>query len=284
LWRYDTASREGSDVRRLRADNPILAPPPARLELRNGHGAPYCRLPAVESQLGELLGLPTHAALQGRVTQPDRAADGYVREESVAYFLREWQRAGASGARDWLVGQALDRVDGFINAHLYGLNGLDREHAHQEVVATIFRQMLDLTVPRGEYFQVRFWHALARRCNDKYEHYHRLEEREKAYRADDPRDRGEGGDVDPASAIPDADARVEDRVIDREALRRVLQSVRDRVTPDQLEAYALRMNGWPIEGTKGPTLSERYGKTPKTINNWIRAVDAALAAAREEYT
>lgn len=266
-------------MRRPMLHNPILAPPPAPLTLRNARAELYHRLPAVESQLDELLGLPTHRALTERLAQPDRTSTTYVQEESVAYFLREWHRAEQPIARDWLVEQTLNRIDGFIHAHLYGLSGMDEENAYGDVLERVFRTLFDLASARGEYYQVRFWNALHRRCIDRYDHYHRREEAEQANRVRDPRDRDDGDVEDPASQVPDATVGVADRVISRDEARRIVQHLRDRVTPDQLEAYMLcKVDRWPIEGAKSPTLCERYGKTPKTINNWIHAVEDAIAS------
>lgn len=266
-------------MRRPILHNPILAPPSVPLTLRNARAELYHRLPVVESQLDELLDLPTHRALTERLARRDRTSTAYVQEESVAYFLREWHRAEQSVARDWLVEQTLDRIDGFIHAHLYGLSGVDEENAYGDVIERVFRALFDLDGPRGEYYQVRFWNALHRRCIDRYDHYHRHEEAEQANRARDPRDRDNGDAEDLASQVPDVTVGVDDRVISHYEARRIVQHLRDRVTPDQLEAYMLcKVDGWPIEGAKSPTLCERYGKTPKTINNWIHVVEDAIAS------
>ena len=265
-------------MRRPKPHNPILAPPPGPLTLRNARGELYDRLPAIESQLNELLALPTHHALTERLAERDHTSTACVHEESVAYFLREWHRAEQPVARDWLVEQALDRMDRFIHTHLYGLSDVDEENAYGDIIERVFRALFDLDGPRGEYYQVRFWNALHRRCFDRYDYYHRREEAELAYRARDPRDRGDGDAEDPANQAPDTAVGIDDRVISRDEARRIVQCLRDRVTPDQWEAYLLcKVDGWPIEGAKSPTLCERYGKTPRTINNWIHAVEDAIA-------
>lgn len=261
------------------SDAPLLALPPAPLTLANARGELYHRLPAVEEQVTELLGLTRHGALRTRIAALDRASTTYVQEESIAYFLREWHRAQQPVARDWLVEQTLNRIDGFIHAHLYGLSDMDKENAYGDVIERVFRALFDLEGLSGEYYQVRFWNALHRRCIDRYDHYHRCEEAEQANRARDPRDRDDGDAEDPASQVPDTTVGVDDRVISRDEARRIVQHLRDRVTPDQLEAYMLcKVDGWPIEGAKSPTLCERFEKTPKTINNWIHAVENAIAS------
>ncbi len=274
--------REEHAVRHPRSDEPILPPPPVPLELCNGRGERYCRLPVIESQLDELLALRTHHALTERITQSDRGSDGDVQAESLAYFLREWHREAHPAARDWLVEQTLDRIDRFIDNHLYGLRDADKEDAHGDVVARVFQAMFDLENPRGEYYQVRFWNALKARCIDRYDHYHRRAKEERANRVGNPHDRDGEDAEDPAGRVADATMHVADEVLDREEIRHAMQRLREIVPQDQLEAFVLRKAyQWPIEGTPGPTLSERFGKTPRTINNWIRAVETAIASAPE---
>ena len=79
-------------MRRPRSDDPILAPPPAPLTLRNARGDLYHRIPAVEEELNGLVEVQTHSALTARIERRE-PPEAVVREESLAYFLREWHRS-----------------------------------------------------------------------------------------------------------------------------------------------------------------------------------------------
>jgi DNA-directed RNA polymerase specialized sigma24 family protein len=267
---------KGDTVRRPRSDDPILAPPPAPLTLRNARGDLYHRLPAVEDELHALVELQTHSALTACVERRE-PPEAVMREESLAYFLREWRRVRCMSAVDALTEEVLDRISPFVRTHLVGVPDEDREDAQSEVIARVFHPIFNLDHPRGEYYQVRFWNALKRRCIDVSAQYHDRAMDDRTHRHRDPRDREDAGDDDPAENILDRTLAPGDRALIADALREIAQELK----PELVQAFILRhFSGWPIEGDDAPTISEHLGVTARTVRNWLHAVDERLAAWR----
>ena len=242
------------------------------LKLTNKEGVRYERLPAVETELGELVGLPTGTAQQERLAVRAKDAPGYTHPESVAYFVRECHGKGNNDEVSWLYGETLGRCERFIVGHLSGLYGADRDEAHDLVVDGVFRALFDLERPAGEYYQVRFWSGVNRRCIDAYDKY----AKQSARVASPIRDGGTT--LNPVAAIPDPGPLPAEIVDDRDLLRRASRHLMERKLEREAEAFALRyLQDYPI-GEKGiqGTIAGHYNVSARTINNWINIAKGEL--------
>ena len=160
-----------------------------------------------------------------------------------------------------------------MRIHLVGVPDQDREDASRDVILRVFHPIFDLDHPRGEYYQIRFWNALKRRCIDVYAHYHDRIMEDRTYRQRDPRDREDAREDDPVAKIPDRTLAPGDRMLIADALREIAEDLK----PEPVQAFILRhFSGWPIEGDDAPTISAHFGVTARTVRNWLRAVDERL--------
>jgi hypothetical protein len=147
------------------------------------------------------------------------------------------------------------------------------------VVTRLFEKITDRQSDLGDFAQVSFWTFLAAKVSDAYrKHLTRLKKEqlevapawvhgsEPAGESDLTRD--EDWEREPASGPG----------TDRELLTEELLGV----LPEHLYVMMkLHLAGWPIESKldNEQTISRYFGKTPRTINNWLRDAQGQLAQA-----
>lgn len=259
------------------SNSPMLTPPVVALRLTNAQGERYMRIAAVQTQLEELVALNTRAAQEARIALPDQDAMTYVRAESVAYFVRECHRKHDRSAGDWLAVRTLERCEGFILRHLYGLHGEEQNDACSTVVEQMFRSLFDLEHPQGEYYQVYFWSKLKRQCVDAYRTGAHAA-RHAMVHVTHGRVGEDSNEMGPLDLVPDPGALPDALTQDEDTVRRALRYLHERLPERQCNAFALRfLAGWPIgdRGVDG-TIAAYYDVSPKSINNWINAVKREL--------
>ncbi len=248
-----------------RIDRPYLRPPVKPLALRNRRDEPYVRLPPVEEKLRDILGMATRRE-QWAALERKRGAGGAVAEETLAYFVRECQRAENRLAVSDFAKLTLERCSGFIWHSLYGLDEIDRQEACNDVIAKVFRDILALEKSRGEYYQVRFWHAMRRECIDHYRKCRTKTER-----------RGrEVADSEAIDGVGIEDPRIRE-MPDREALLKYRECLPEKLRGKQWAAFILHeLKGYPPKD-----LAKYHGVTERNIGYWIKDVRDALQGCIE---
>ena len=253
---------------------------PHPLTRRNADSEVYQRLPGVDRQIKEALSLDDEE-LRRRLEISDEDSTTFLKEESLVYLIRHHHRAGNHEWVNDLAECLLRRSATWIDNKLSGLRKDLREDGYSSVVAELFTGILDLASDRGDFLQVRFWLAL-----DKI--------RVNAFRRQVSQfDTESSGDYDQAAidnmtqrggvVVPTtiASRSVELEAIDRVLIRAALHQLEEPIR----SAYLLRHHqGWPIED-KDPnvrTISRHFGKTPRTIRNWLSRADELLEAWRGE--
>ena len=134
---------------------------PQPLTRRNADGQVYQRLPVVDRQIEEALGLDD-ADLRNRLGVRDEESPAFLKEESLVYLIRHHHRAGNQEAVNDLTECLLRRCATWIDSKLRGLKPNLREDGNSAVVAEVFDRILDLASDRGDFLQVRFWMNLRR--------------------------------------------------------------------------------------------------------------------------
>lgn len=258
---------------------------------RNRQGEIYQRTEVVEKQIRSALSLGSAAMIEEARIR-NNTAPNYLQEECLVYLIREYKSRGERRIVEELSEILLRRCSKYINDGVRNLRSKHDhservEHAFRDVVDELFEQILDIESDRGDFLQVRFWPVVGKlrisafnRCLEDlnrakdavtwdsvagYEG-HSEEGEEKRGR------KRRGSDSEPPQ---EAGLSAEQRAAYLDAAREVL----DRVDEPYKTAFVLHhCHDWPIE-TKDPRLpsiSGYFGKTPRTISDWLRRAEEMI--------
>ncbi len=245
----------------------------------NANGEPYERTPEVEAQIRAVLGMEPSVMLE-RARISDRKSQNFLKEESLVYLIKEYQLLGDDITAGALSEILLKRCTHSIKNNFLSLNENLAEEAFEETFGAIYDKIIDVESDRGDFLEVRFWHALKRQAITTFHEYEIKQDQ-----ADRTVEIGEPGldsfeedysiagrSVDP----PAPDPSEEQRSACRDGLR--------QLNANERTAYILvYLHGWPIESQKKgePTVSGFFKKDPRTIRNWLASAEKKLRAWRE---
>lgn len=251
---------------------------PQPLTRRNADGQVYQRLPVVDGQICEALGLADEE-LRSRLEVRDVESPAFLKEESLVYLIRHHHGVGTRELVNDLAECLLSRCATWIDGKLSGLRTDMREDGNSGVVAEVFDRILDLDSDRGDFLQVRFWMGIQRITVSVF------------WKQIDQFDTESSGDYDQATiddltqqgavVVPTASIGrpVESEAIDNVLIEAALHQLEEPIR----SAYLLRhLKDWPIEDQDPAiqTISRHFGKTPRTIRNWLSKADEILEAWR----
>ena len=250
---------------------------PPRLEVKplTRHfqsGEAYERLPDVERQIGEALGLDSRALME-RLKEHDEKSPGFLKEECLVYLIREYCRRDDDFVFNELSTALANRC--LRHIQFYARRFVDRnllDDCASEILSTAFEQILDFDSDRGDYIQVRFWHFLKRLEGDITKKYSRDRKKDQLTDSYDAQDEGEDGPrLDKDKVTRDITISPEKRLLLREGLLLLPEPIR---TAFILHHY----EGWQIESNdpQAPTIAKHFRKTPRTIRNWMAQAEDVL--------
>jgi DNA-directed RNA polymerase specialized sigma24 family protein len=240
----------------------------------NLQGVPYERLPQVEQQIRSALTL-SHEELLARAAIHERT-DAYLQEEVLAYFIRRAHRVADDRLVNDLSGILVDRCRRVLRTQLRALGQDQLEEAVADIVGELFERLAEPEgSDRGDFFQVRFWRGVKPFRIAAFKRAIKTSSRELV--AIDPT--GAGAEEEDAAVREVEDPRVpppDTRLLSQEALARLQPNVR--------LAFLLRLEGWPVEDQDPNvmTISRYFGKTSRTIRNWLAEAERQLAAWRDD--
>ena len=246
-------------------------------------GKPYERSREVETQILSCLPLPPDLVVEQARLRDYRAAS-FLSEECLIYLIREYHRQNAEEIVWSLLEILFRRCSRFIERMLQSLNAPLAEEAYEEVIGNLLDEALDLGSDRGDFMQVRFWVVLKRITISTYGRFRSHQSFVKKsiplsstgeYGIQDENDSFHDGTL--KREIPDQSPSPEDFAMYQEVLHGLGEPYRT--------AYVLqRFHGWPIESKDPdePTISRHFGKTPRTIRNWLASIDEKLQPLRTE--
>ena len=253
---------------------------PQPLTRRNAAGEVYHRLAAVDKQIQEALSLGQDE-LRGRLEVCDEASPAFLKEESLAYLVRHYHKEGNQEHVKDLAKCLLTRCATWIDGKLSSLRDDLKEDGNASVVAELFTMMLDLASDRGDFLQVRFWVVLEKLTVNAFRkqvNQHDLEST-----GDYDRETIDVMVQQGAAVIPPA---IPSRSVESEAIDNVLiEGALHQLKEPLRSAFLLRhFRGWPIEDTDPTvqTISRHFGKTPRTIRNWLSRANELLEAWQGE--
>ncbi len=253
---------------------------PQPLTHRNAHGQLYQRLAVVDRQIEGALGL-NDEELRSRLIVRDEESPVFLKEESLVYLIRHHHAVGNRKCVNDLTECLLKRCATWINGKLSGLRTDLREDGNAAVVAEVFTRILDLDSDRGDFLQVRFWTVIERITVDVFRKQIKQFDTESSGDYDQvaiDELTQQGAEVVPAAS---GGRSVASEAIDNVLIEAALNQLEEPIR----SAYLLRhLEDWPIED-KDPavrTISRHFGKTPRTIRNWLSRADEILEAWRGE--
>lgn len=248
----------------------------------NHVGVPYQRTPEVTSQIEATIELsPAYLIHQAQIS--NQQSTDYLKEEVLVYFIREYYQDNQEGVVNELAAILLRRCRKRIYSRLRSLSPEVIDDAHNDVVEKLFQRILDLEDNHVDFLQVRFWLGVKRLTITVYRRYVTMAANEE--KVDNfstlesllSNAAEEGDDLIFEERVPNADLSVEDNVLLREALNILEEPYRT--------AYLLRNGaGWQIESDDPdiPTIAEYFGKTPRTIRNWLAMAETQFKGWRNE--
>ena len=253
---------------------------PQPLTHRNADGEVYQRLPVVDRQINEALGLD-QVELRSRLEVRGEDSPSFLKEEALVYLIRHYHSAGNRRVVNDLAECLLKRCATWIDSKLSGLRTDLREDGNSGVVAEVFERILDLASDRGDFLQVRFWMGIERITVDVF----RKQVNQFDTESSGDYDQATIDDLTQRGAVVVPTTSV-GRPVESEAIRNVLiEAALHQLEEPIRSAYLLRhREDWPIED-KDPavqTISRHFGKTPRTIRNWLSKADEILEVWRGE--
>jgi hypothetical protein len=241
---------------------------------RSADGAVYQRLPKVESELRSALYMDSSEWLaRTEISNADHPK--FVSEECLVYVLRAALAAGQSELVNSVTEVLFDRAEKRINGYVHkSLAPEYREEAAADMIGDLFMKLCNLKTDADDFAQVRFWMYLKRLCNESRDKYLRYERNDrKTDFIDAPA--GEDEAVYEIESAPSGYSSI-DWADGQKGLDVLPEPIRT--------AYILR-NGrnWQIDSLEPnvPTLSKHFGKTEKTIRNWLARAEVLLSEWRE---
>lgn len=268
-----------------RDDDPHLSISLELLSNTNRAGRVYVRAPETDRQIVEVLAL-SREAMRSRATVAQRESTDYLSEECLVYLLRHYFRQEDTARVNDLALALVRRSTRIIRKHLRPLGREALEDGHSEIVTRLFRRLLDISTNKADFLQVRFWVALKRLCIQEFNRQLRrlTRDRQALSFSQGPGYDGEEEDHVESTAVrfTENDKRQASTPSDEQA---VIEDDLRRAALSQLEepfrsAFMLRhCEGWPIEDQDPtvPTISRHFGKTPRTIRNWLATANEILA-------
>lgn len=250
---------------------------------RGQDGHPYHRRPEVETQIAATTEL-AREEIARRAAIADEQSPEYLRDEALFYHLREAARAGDARSSPELWEAFFRRCSGYAR---YSFRSLSPDEA-EDALANLMEKLIRLVNSGGDdadYCEVSFRQFLSSRARDAYgkANNERLRRAKQATLADDREfdsDTGtthaahvEGGGWDPEEVVRS--------IVGRQALDAM--KVYFQGDPRLYQAFLLRHYDDRAIGPRETvgTIANLFDVHERTINNWMRKVEAFLAEWRK---
>ena len=240
----------------------------------------YKRLPEVERQIACAASLDP-LKLAERARQQDISAPDFLSPEALVYFIRRAIWNNEVRVRDDLFRELLERCNPFFRGQFRGFRQEDREDLQSEVQRMLVEGLF-AEDDRGDFIQVRFWTYLKRRCLDTLE---------KRFRQSEDIESLETGYL--GTGVSEGKSKLE-KAVDRQLspedfamISKALEQLPPRLRRVFLLRHYFGMKIGPDDraqsrGTE-PTIAAQYGRTGRTIRNWLKQADRLLAEFQEKH-
>jgi len=237
------------------------------------------RLPEAEREIADAIILDP-AALIERARRTDKSAPDFLSAEALVYFIRRAVLGGDAKTRDALFRLLYDRCMPYFRGQFRGFDRETREDLQGEVMKKVVEDLFAAD-DRGDFMQVRFW---------KYLDNKRIDACRKAFRHSgdtESLDTGFSGESE-----SEGRTRLEqeaDTKLSPEQFMTITEGL-SRLPPRLREVFLLRHYFGMKIGADDPaddpdgelTIARHYGRSGRTIRNWLKEAGRLLAGFREK--
>lgn len=193
----------------------------------------------------------------------------FLKDEALVYLIRAFHKSGNKDITNQLSEILIRRWTPFIYSKFNGF--VDADDAFCAVIKILFTHILFRDDGRGDFLQVKFGLHLKRIIVSVFRIHHDKKEKESSTFTFSELSNEEDEDMDWDETTESDELSPEDKVFIDEAA--------DVLTGDLQKVYILRHKyNFQIESIDPdePTLSKYFGKTPRTIRNWLKQADEIL--------
>ena len=248
------------------------------VETLTRHG--YVRLPQVERQIGEAVTLDGTTLVE-RARRRDKTAPDFLAPEALVYFIRRAIQSREVRIRDDLFRELLERCTPYFRSRFRGFARDDREDLQSEVQRMIIEDLFAHD-DRSDFMQVRFWTCLERKCISVCRTTFRRPKNTEILEA------GFSGEV--ASYGLSRLEKEADRQVSPEDWATISEGL-TKLPPRLRRAFLLRHYVGMKIGSDNPaedepkelTIAAHFGRTGRTIRNWLKEADRLLAEFQEKH-
>lgn len=251
-------------------------PPRALTRARVDSGKPYEREPVVTRQIAHFCDLPDRERSRALLTPAATGDPHRPKEETLVYFVREYDRHGQKQVAWDLLESLVSRLSGHIGRELakWRLPQSEQEECAEALIAQLYERVFSHD-PSEEFWEVRFWVCLDRRLHALAEKLQRVRDRE-IRPADDigsESDKNACGAEGVFAGLADPTASPETLVLRKELLARLSGLERDAVFLKYIEKM-------PEESGDADrvTIATVLGVTGRTVRNYLRRAEKKLLA------
>lgn len=227
------------------------------------------REPEVETQITRLLDCPSDS-LWRQAQQSDHHADGWIQEETLVYFLRQYQRRNDPDTAWKLAEILMERSSKFIRRQIACWKSLTQDN-QDECIRDVTEQMiLDLfnDGPNCEFWEIRFWLCLKRRILNRVQKYRRQREFEVPSVMTDNEDN---------AYEADRDRRFADTATLSPQMRAEINAALAILKENERTAFVLfYYEEWPQQ-----EIARRLGVTDRTVRNLLMKAEERLKKWRD---
>ncbi len=243
--------------------------------VRKDNGAAYSREKGVDSQIQELCGLSERSRQQRLLQTAERGSAERLQEETLVYFLREYDGRGQADTA-WHIAEGLvERVAGHVARKLarWRLTPEESDDCARDLFAALWESLFSREAS-AEFWEVRFWVCLDRRLWN-------LVEKRQAVRDHELRpgdSSAEDGDSDAVTDEVSAFGRLVDSGPSPETLAEHKEALALLTGNERLAIYLCRVEGLPEE-SEDPnrmTAAKILGVTGRSVRNYLRRAEAKL--------
>ena len=251
-------------------------PPVVKPLTRNG----YRRLPKVELQIADAVILDGTAIVE-RARQRDEGAPDFLAPEALIYFIRDAIKNGEERLRDRLIRELLERCNPHFHGRFRGFSREDREDLQGEVLRMIVEDLLSPD-DRSDFMQVRFWAYLKKRCIDAcrvtFRHAEDTESLETGFS-------GEGGSEGQTKLDREVDPQLspEELAMISEGLKQLPRDLRHVFLLRHYVGMKIGADSLADDEGAEPTIAAQFGRTGRTIRNWLNEARRLLAEFQETH-
>ncbi len=245
------------------------------LTRRKTSGDIQTRFSGVEDFIKEIIELDWNEFIERlKITVQDHPQ--FIKEEVIVFFLRAALSSGKTFEADRLTEILFKRVEKRIERyarkfipHYYF------EDAVGEMLSDLFIKICDLDSDKADFAQVRFWKYLKRLCGDRIRKYQRQKKVDKKSLFIDEvnPETGQAFDIEDEKGIY-SPAELQDVRKGLEILPEPIRTAFILRHYQALQIESLDESEW--------TIANHFGKTERTIRNWLNQAEELLTEWRKE--